>query len=40
LMLSGPLQLTDDFSRNFVQQVEEKFSKDTDIILVYQKGLR
>ncbi|KAK3154536.1 hypothetical protein QOZ80_2BG0191800 [Eleusine coracana subsp. coracana] len=28
------------FNKNFVQQVEEKFSKDTDIILVCQKGLR
>nr|CAB3447118.1 unnamed protein product [Digitaria exilis] len=30
----------DEIVRNFVQQVEEKFSKDTDIILVCQKGLR
>nr|CAB3450246.1 unnamed protein product [Digitaria exilis] len=30
----------DEIARNFVQQVEEKFSKDTDIILVCQKGLR
>ncbi|CAO2177930.1 unnamed protein product [Urochloa humidicola] len=28
------------FNKNFVQQVEEKFPKDTDIILVCQKGLR
>uniref|UniRef100_A0A0D3F751 Rhodanese domain-containing protein n=2 Tax=Oryza TaxID=4527 RepID=A0A0D3F751_9ORYZ len=27
-------------NKNFVQQVEEKFSKDTDIIVVCQKGLR
>lgn len=27
-------------NKNFVQQVEEKFSKDTDIMLVCQKGLR
>uniref|UniRef100_A0A0D9VHT8 Rhodanese domain-containing protein n=1 Tax=Leersia perrieri TaxID=77586 RepID=A0A0D9VHT8_9ORYZ len=27
-------------NKNFVQQVEEKFSKDTDLILVCQKGLR
>ncbi|KAF7084731.1 hypothetical protein CFC21_088274 [Triticum aestivum] len=31
---------TMSFNKNFVQQVEEKFSKDTDIILVCQKGLR
>ncbi|PWZ21587.1 Rhodanese-like domain-containing protein 11, chloroplastic, partial [Zea mays] len=30
----------DEIGRNFVQQVEEKFSKDTDIMLVCQKGLR
>uniref|UniRef100_K3YUP8 Rhodanese domain-containing protein n=1 Tax=Setaria italica TaxID=4555 RepID=K3YUP8_SETIT len=32
--------LINEIARNFVQQVEEKFSKDTDIILVCQKGLR
>ncbi|GJN21490.1 hypothetical protein PR202_gb08970 [Eleusine coracana subsp. coracana] len=32
--------LINEIFRNFVQQVEEKFSKDTDIILVCQKGLR
>jgi DNA topoisomerase VI subunit A len=32
--------IVDETGRNFVQQVEEKFSKDTDIILVCQKGLR
>uniref|UniRef100_A0ACD5Z4G2 Uncharacterized protein n=1 Tax=Avena sativa TaxID=4498 RepID=A0ACD5Z4G2_AVESA len=31
---------TMSFNKNFVQQVQEKFSKDTDIILVCQKGLR
>lgn len=41
LILAGWLRLiVDEIGRNFVQQVEEKFSKDTDIILVCQKGLR
>ncbi|XP_051194011.1 rhodanese-like domain-containing protein 11, chloroplastic [Lolium perenne] len=31
---------TMSFNKNFVQQVQEKFPKDTDIILVCQKGLR
>jgi hypothetical protein len=34
------LLIVDEIARNFVQQVEEKFAKDTDIILVCQKGLR